>query len=364
MATVTSKTDDPGHLDEPVAGQLESPTTPGGLAKTNARRTLGLLVVVAVLVAICLLSVAVGTKNIPLGEVWNGLFAYDDSNNAVIIRELRVPRTVLGLIVGVALGVSGALIQAMTRNPLADPGILGVNAGAAFFVALAVGVFGFTGIWSYIWFAFVGAILATVAVYVLGSMGRSGATPIRLTLSGIALAAVLGGVTSGMLLLDPEAFDKMRFWGAGSLAGRGLDISLAVGPFVALGLILAIVIARPLNAIALGDDLAQSLGAKVKNTRVIGVIAVTLLAGAATAAAGPIGFVGLMIPHIVRWFVGPDQRWILLYTVFAAPCLLLLSDVVGRIVIRPSELQVGIVTAFVGAPVLILLVRRKKVSGL
>nr|WP_139280004.1 iron chelate uptake ABC transporter family permease subunit [Rhodococcus yunnanensis] len=334
------------------------------MAETNARRTLGLVVLLGLLAAIFLLSIAVGTKYIPLGEVWNGLFAYDDSNNAVIIRELRVPRTVLGLIVGIALGVSGALIQAMTRNPLADPGILGVNAGAAFFVALAVGLLGFTGIWSYIWFAFIGAVLATVAVYVLGSMGRAGATPIRLTLAGIALAAVLGGITSGMLLLNPEAFDKMRFWGAGSLAGRGLDISFAIAPFVIAGLILAIVIARPLNAIALGDDLAQSLGAKVKHTRAIGVVAVTLLAGAATAAAGPIGFVGLMIPHMVRWFVGPDQRWILLYTVAAAPCLLLLSDIVGRIVIRPGELQVGIVTAFVGAPVLILLVRRKKVSGL
>lgn len=336
----------------------------GGLAQTNARRTAGLLVAVALLAVICLLSIAVGTKYIPLNEVWNGLFAYDDSNNAVIIRELRVPRTVLGLIVGIALGVSGALIQAMTRNPLADPGILGVNAGAAFFVAIAVGALGFTGIWSYIWFAFLGAILATVAVYAIGSMGRAGATPIRLTLAGIALAAVLGGITSGMLLLDPEAFDKMRFWGAGSLSGRGLDISFAIGPFVLVGLILALVIARPLNAVALGDDLARSLGAKVTHTRTIGIVAVTLLAGAATAAAGPIGFVGLMIPHMVRWFVGPDQRWILLYTVAAAPCLLLLSDVVGRLVIRPGELQVGIVTAFVGAPVLILLVRRKKVSGL
>lgn len=364
MTTVVKKSDDFDSREAPVAGQLECPATPGGLARTNARRTLGLFFVIGLLVAICMLSIAVGTKYIPLTEVWNGLFAYDDSNNAVIIRELRLPRTVLGLIVGIALGVSGALIQAMTRNPLADPGILGVNAGAAFFVAVAVGLLGFSGIWSYIWFAFIGAILATVAVYVLGSMGRAGATPIRLTLAGIALAAVLGGITQGMLLLNPDAFDKMRFWGAGSLSGRGLDISFAIGPFVILGLILAIVIARPLNAIALGDDLAQSLGAKVKNTRVIGVIAVTLLAGAATAAAGPIGFVGLMVPHMVRWFVGPDQRWILLYTVAAAPCLLLMSDVVGRIVIRPGELQVGIVTAFVGAPVLILLVRRKKVSGL
>ncbi len=272
MTTVV-KAGDSGDPEAPVAGRLETPSTPGGLAKTNARRTAGLVVVIALLAAICLLSIAVGTKYIPLNEVWNGLFAYDDSNNAVIIRELRVPRTVLGLIVGIALGVSGALIQAMTRNPLADPGILGVNAGAAFFVALAVGALGFTGIWSYIWFAFLGAILATVAVYALGSMGRAGATPIRLTLAGIALAAVLGGITSGMLLLDPEAFDKMRFWGAGSLSGRGLDISFAIGPFVLVGLILALVIARPLNAIALGDDLAQSLGAKVTHTRTIGIVA-------------------------------------------------------------------------------------------
>jgi iron complex transport system permease protein len=353
MSSTTDKPEQPG-----------SPTAPGGLAKTNARRMLGLVAILGLLAAICLISIAVGTKYIPLNEVWDGLFSYNDSNNHVIIRELRVPRTVLGLLVGIALGVSGALIQAMTRNPLADPGILGVNAGAAFFVALAVGVLGFTGIWSYIWFAFIGAILATVAVYALGSMGRAGATPIRLTLAGIALAAVLGGATSGMLLLDPDAFDKMRFWGAGSLSGRGIDISLAISPFIAVGLLIAIGIARPLNAIALGDDLAQSLGAKVNHTRTFGVIAVTLLAGAATAAAGPIGFVGLMIPHMVRWVVGPDQRWILLYTVAAAPCLLLLSDIVGRIVIRPGELQVGIVTAFVGAPVLILLVRRKKVSGL
>ncbi len=344
--------------------EADHPVSAEGLAHTDARRTAGLVVVIGVLATLCLVSVAVGAEYIPIGQVWHGLFFSDGSTDSVIVRELRLPRTVLGLVVGSALGVAGALIQAMTRNPLADPGILGVNAGAAFFVALAVGVLGFTGIDSYIWFAFAGAVLAAVAVYALGSMGRAGATPIRLTLSGIALGAVLGGITSGMLLLDPDAFDRMRFWSAGSLAGRGLDIVTATGPFIASGLLLAALVARPLNAIALGDDLAQSLGARVIRTRLIGVVAVTLLAGAATAAAGPIGFVGLMIPHMVRWFVGPDQRWILIYTVFAAPGLLLLADVVGRIVVRPGELQVGIVTAFVGAPVLIVLVRRKKASGL
>lgn len=348
--------------DEPE--QRDVPAEVGGLARTDARRAAGLFVVLGVLAALCLVSISVGTEYIPIGRVWHGLLHADGSTESVIVRELRLPRTVLGLLVGLALGVAGALIQAMTRNPLADPGILGVNAGAAFFVAIAVGVFGFTGIGSYIWFAFAGAVFATIVVYALGSLGRAGATPIRLTLPGIALGAVLGGVTSGMLLLDPDAFDRMRFWGAGSLAGRGLDIASEVAPFIALGVFLAALIARPLNAISLGDDLARSLGANVVRTRIVGVVAVTLLAGAATAAAGPIGFVGLMIPHMVRWIVGPDQRWILIYTVFAAPGLLLLSDVVGRIVIRPGELQVGIVTAFVGAPVLIVLVRRKKASGL
>lgn len=348
--------------DEPE--QHDVPAEVGGLARTDARRAAGLVVVIGVLAALCLVSIAVGTEYIPLGQVWHGLFFADGSPQSVIVRELRLPRTVLGLVVGMALGVAGALIQALTRNPLADPGILGVNAGAAFFVAIAVGVLGLSGIDAYVWFAFAGAAFAACAVYALGSMGRAGATPIRLTLSGIALGAVLGGITSGMLLLDPDAFDRMRFWSAGSLAGRGMDIVISTAPFTALGLILAALVARPLNAIALGDDLAQSLGARVIRTRVIGVVAVTLLAGAATAAAGPIGFVGLMIPHLVRWFVGPDQRWILIYTVFAAPALLLLSDVVGRLVIRPGELQVGIVTAFVGAPALIVLVRRTRASGL
>ncbi|WP_245938212.1 iron chelate uptake ABC transporter family permease subunit [Williamsia limnetica] len=334
------------------------------MARTNARRTLGWCAGVAILALVCLLSIAIGAKDIPFGTVWDALWSYDNSGDHIIIRDLRIPRTVLGLLVGMALGVGGALIQAMTRNPLADPGILGVNAGAAFAVALAVGVLGFTGIWAYIWFAFAGAVVVTVVVYALGSVGRGGATPIRLTLAGVAIGAVLSGVTTGLILLDPQAFDQMRFWNAGSIAGRGLDVSAAVTPFIVVGLVLAFVIARPLNAVAMGDDLARSLGANVTRTRVIGVIAVTLLCGAATAAAGPIGFVGLMVPHIARWIVGPDQRWILAYTLVGAPILVLLSDVIGRVIIRPGEMQVGIVTAFVGAPVLIFLVRRGKASGL
>jgi iron complex transport system permease protein len=340
-------------------------TVPGqGLVGTNARRTVGWLIGLGILALTCLLSLAVGASEIPFGTVLDALTHFDNSSDHIIVRDLRVPRTVLGLIAGMALGVAGALIQALTRNPLADPEILGINAGAAFLVALAVGVFGLSSIMSYVWFAFAGAVIVMILVYVLGSSGRGGATPIRLVLAGVAIGAVLKGVTSGLLLLDPRAFDHMRLWNAGSLSGRGLDVSGAIAPFVLVGLVLACAIARPLNAVALGDDLARSLGANVNRTRLIGFVAITLLCGAATAAAGPIGFVGLMVPHVARWIVGPDQRWILAYTLLGAPILVLIADVIGRLILRPGEMQVGLVTAFIGAPVLIYLVRRGKASGL
>ncbi|KKC33326.1 ABC transporter permease [Devosia psychrophila] len=335
-----------------------------GLAQTNATRFVWLLLAIAVLLCVILASIAVGSKDIALGTVFEALFAYNDSDDHAIILALRVPRTLMGLTVGAALGVAGALIQALTRNPLADPGVLGVNAGAAFFVVLAVGLLGITAIQGYIWFAFLGAIVTTVVVYLVGSAGRNGATPVRLTLAGVAIGAVLGGVSAGIALLNPATFDRMRQWNAGSLVAPGYETLWSVLPFILLGLAIAIAMARRLNAVALGDDLAAALGANMRRTRGFVVLAVTLLAGGATAAAGPIGFVGLMVPHVARWIAGPDQRWILAFTIVLSPVLLLTADVVGRLVMRPGELQVGIVTAFVGAPVLILLARRRKVSGL
>ncbi|WP_235038208.1 iron ABC transporter permease [Microbacterium sp. 18062] len=328
------------------------------------RRLTGLVIAMTLLVALLLLSVAVGSKDIPLPVVIDALLNDTGQGDAYVIWDMRIPRTVVGLAIGAALGIAGALIQALTRNPLADPGILGVNAGAAFFVALGIAVFDVTSIGGYVWFAFAGALVVTVAVYVIGSAGRGGADPIQLTLAGVAIGAVLSGIVTAMVLMDPRTFDRMRNWNAGSIVGRGWDVLLPVLPFLVLGVLLAIVAARSLNAIALGDDLARSLGADITRTRVLVIIAVTLLAGGATAIAGPIGFVGLMVPHIARWIVGPDQRWILAYTLTLAPSLVLAADVLGRIVVRPGEFPVGIVTAFVGAPVLILLVRRKKASGL
>ena len=335
-----------------------------GLADSNAARGSWLLAAIVVLLLVGLGSIAIGSKDIPVGRVLDAMFAYDDSDDHAIIVALRVPRTVLGLLVGIALGLSGAMIQALTRNPLADPGILGVNAGAAFAISMGVGFFGISSVQQYRWFAFAGAIGATVLVYAVGSVGRGGASPVRLTLAGIAIGAVLGGVTSGLALLDPVTFDRLRFWGAGSLTAPGVDNLYVIAPFLLLGIGLAVAVARPLNAIALGDDLAAALGANITGVRIVVVVAVTLLCGAATAVAGPIGFVGLMVPHVARWIAGPDQRWITAFTLVLAPMLLLSADIVGRVVMRPGELQVGIVTAFIGAPVLILLARRRRVSAL
>ncbi|MGB4780402.1 FecCD family ABC transporter permease [Microbacterium sp.] len=325
---------------------------------------LGLIIATVVLVVLLLLSIAVGSKNIPLEVVLESLRHNTGEGDNYVIWSLRIPRTAAGLAVGISLGVAGALIQALTRNPLADPGILGVNAGAAFFVTISIAVFGVTSINGYVWWAFAGALLVTVAVYLIGSAGRGGAGPVQLTLAGVALAAVLGGIVTAMVLVDPLTFDRMRHWGAGSIVNRGWDILLPVAPFLIVGVVLAALGTSALNSIALGDDLARSLGVNIVRTRVLVIIAVTLLAGGATAIAGPIGFVGLMVPHVARWFVGPDQRWIFAYTLVLAPALMLTADLVGRTIIAPGEFPVGIVMAFVGAPVLIYLVRRKKVSGL
>lgn len=333
-------------------------------AQRNAVNTLGILVLLVVLLGVSVLSVLVGARELSVGEVLRAVFVLDGSTAQLVVWESRVPRTLIGLVVGPALGVCGALIQAFTRNPLADPGILGVNAGAAFAVTIAIGVFGVSSASAYVWFAFAGALVVTVAVYILGATGRSGVTPEKLTLAGVAISAVLGGLGAAITLKNREAFDSVRFWGVGSLSGHSLDTLWAILPFIVIGLVLAVSVTRSLNAIALGDELGRSLGVQVGVVRVLTILAVTLLAGGATAIAGPIAFVGLMVPHAVRWFTGPDQRWIIPFSMVAAAILLLASDVVGRILLPTGELRVGIMTAVIGAPILILLARRRTVHAL
>lgn len=327
------------------------------------RRTAGLVVALALLLIVAVLSVMIGSKSIPPAVIWDALFDPANDPDHFSIRDYRLPRTVVGLVVGAAIGLSGALIQALTRNPLAEPGILGVHAGAAFAVAVAVGLLGITSIGGYIWFAFGGALIVTMMVLLLGTT-RQGQSAAIMVLAGVSVGAVFSGATSALTLIDPLAFDQMRSWHAGSIVGRPLDILWPILPFFVLALVLALAVSGPMNAMALGDELAVAQGVRLARTRILAVTALTLLAGGATAVAGPIGFVGLMVPHVARWIVGPDQRWIFAYSILLAPSVLLASDILGRIIMHPSEIPVGVVTAFVGAPILIVLVRRKKASGL
>ena len=323
-------------------------------------RASGLFAAVAVLVVLCLLSVWLGSKEIPVTAVWHVLWHNDGSVDGVVIHSVRIPRTLLALAVGAALGLGGALMQALTRNPLAEPGLLGVNAGAAFAIVFAIAVLGVTSLYSYIWFAFAGALGASVVVYLLGNRGRTEASPVRLALAGVAVTALLTSFTSALVLLDPVALNRYRFWSAGSLAGPVSGSLVRVLPFLAVGVALALAAAPALNSMALGDDTAKALGRRLGLVRAQGVVAVTLLTGSAVAVAGPIMFLGLVIPHVARFITGPDHRWLLPYSMVLAPCLLLLADIVGRLVTRPAETQVGIVVALLGAPFFIALVRRRR----
>lgn len=325
-------------------------------------RAAGLLLSLAVLLLVAVASIAIGAKAVPIGDVWHGLVHASGQGNDVLVREVRVPRTLLGLLVGSALGVAGAVMQALTRNPLAEPGVLGVNAGASAAVVSAMSFFGVSSFTGYVWFAFAGAAVVSVLVYVLS--GSRGATPVRLALAGTAVTAALYGYVNAVQLLDSATLDKLRFWTVGSLATATTGTVSQVWPFVVAGLLVALSIARPLNAMALGDDTARALGAHLTRTRVLAMIAVTLLCGAATAACGPIVFIGLMVPHLVRAVTGPDMRWSLPYAAVLSPVLLLGADVIGRVVARPAELQVGIVTALIGGPVFIFLVRRRRMAQL
>jgi iron-siderophore transport system permease protein len=325
----------------------------------------GLLLAGAVLAVVALASLAFGAKPIPLRTAWDALFVDQPVlQDHLIVRSLRMPRTAIGLLVGVALGLAGGVMQGLTRNPLADPGILGVGSGAAFGVVLGIYTFGVSSFNGYVWFAFIGAAVASVVVYTLGSVGRGGATPAKLALAGAALSALLGSLTSAILLIDAATLDQFRFWIVGSLSGHSAGIAWNLLWFALAGALVAIGSARALNAMALGDDVARSLGLRVPLARGATALAVILLAGAATAAAGPIAFVGLTVPHVARAICGPNYWWVLSWSAVLAPVLLLGADVVGRVVARPGEIQVGIVTAIIGAPFFVALVRRRRLAEL
>ncbi|GAA2854286.1 FecCD family ABC transporter permease [Paenarthrobacter ilicis] len=332
--------------------------------RTAATRSAWLLVAVVVLAAVSAASLAIGARGLPLATVWEALTNFNaaDGNHAVVIA--RIPRTVLGLLAGAALGLAGAAMQGVARNPLADPGILGLNAGAALAVVIGIYVFGIGSLTGYIWFAFVGAAVAAVVVYAIASRGRDGATPVKLALAGAALSAGLFSLLNVILVSSQDTFDRFRFWQVGSIGGRDWSVLLPALPFLATGAVIILAGGRVLNSLALGDDIARGLGQNVGLSRGVTALGIVLLCGSATALAGPIGFLGLVIPHAVRFLTGPDYRWILPFSMVSAPILLISADIIGRVILLPGEVPAGIMTALVGAPVFIWLIRRGKGAGL
>ncbi|MFC6083097.1 FecCD family ABC transporter permease [Sphaerisporangium aureirubrum] len=341
---------------------------------TAVRRSRPAVLVVllcAALGALCLLSIALGARAIPLDQVVQALTGHVPGPGGQaaenVVWTVRVPRTALGLTAGVALGLSGALMQALTRNPLADPGVLGVTAGAAFAIVLSIALLGVGSLFGYIWFGFAGALAASVLVYMLGRLGRSGLTPVKLALAGVAVTSLLSSLTGAIVLTDPEPLNRYRFWSAGSLAGQNAEVVRHILPFIAVGVVLALACAPALNSLALGEDVATALGRRLGLVRLQGVTAVMLLTGGAVAVIGPVVFIGLVVPHVARVLaqragIGPDQRWLLPLSAVLAPCLLLAADIAGRLIARPVEIQAGVLVAFIGGPFFIAMVRRRRLA--
>ncbi|WP_338319256.1 Fe(3+)-siderophore ABC transporter permease [Klebsiella aerogenes] len=319
----------------------------------------GLLLLLALAIA---LSLLIGAKPVPPSVIVDAFSGSCQSADCTIVLDARLPRTLAGLLAGCALGLAGALMQTLTRNPLADPGLLGVNSGASFAIVLGAALLGITSPQEQLLMAFCGAFAASLLVAFTGSQGGGQLSPVRLTLAGVALAAVLEGLSNGIALLNPDVYDQLRFWQAGSLDIRTLQTLKIVLLPVLIAAVVTLFLSRALNSLSLGADTATALGSRVARTQLIGLLAITVLCGSATALVGPIAFIGLMMPHMARWLVGADHRWSLPVTLLATPALLLFADVLGRLLV-PGELRVSVVSAFIGAPVLIWLVRRQPRGG-
>jgi iron complex transport system permease protein len=319
----------------------------------------GLIVGIFILWLSFIASISWGAADISLPEIYKAFTAFDGSSNHLIIRTVRLPRSLIAMIVGAALAVAGAIMQGLTLNPLASPGILGVNAGAAFAVVVGTFLLGSVSLNVYTWFAFAGAAITAVTVYFLGSLGRGGLTPFNLTIAGAALTAFISSVTSGILIISQRTLEEIRFWLAGSVAGRDLNLFWQVLPYICIGLILGLALSKQITILSLGEDTARSLGQSTAVIKILAAISIILLAGSSVAIAGPIGFVGLIVPHLVRFLVDIDYRWILPYSAILGGIVVLIADTCGRLIIQPSELPVGLMMPLIGAPFFIYLIRWK-----
>lgn len=332
--------------------------TDTGAPSVRLPRKLGAFVILAVLLvlAICA-SLLFGARAVSISTVTDALWHFDANNGDQGVVASRFARTVGAIVVGAALGLAGAGLQGLTRNPLADTGILGLNAGSAMSVVIAIAFLGVSSLTGIMIAAFIGAALIMTLVYLVANVGREGATPIKLALGGAALAVGVGAITNAILMISDSTLDRFRMWQVGSLTGSNMDRFLQAAPVVAVGAIIVLSTARVSNAVSMGDDTARALGFNLSRARLLGSIGVVLLAGTATAVAGPIAFVGLMIPHAVRLLVGADYRWLMPGSLLAGPILLLVADTVGRVIAPPSEIQVGVMCALIGGPIFIVMMR-------
>ena len=327
------------------------------------RRALWLVVLLAALAVVAVASVAVGARTVGWDDIWNGLRGMTDSVSAASVSK-RVPRTLLAMIVGAALAVAGATLQGAMRNPLGDPQLLGVTGGASLAIVVGIAFFGLSTATGYIWVGMLGAAIAAAFVYAIGSLGRGGPTPLRLALAGAVIAVAFSSLMSAILLPRIDVMSVFRFWQVGGVGGATPQSILQVLPFLIVGFLICLLSSPALNSLALGDELAAGLGTRVRTARLVSSFGAVILCGAATAVAGPIGFVGLVVPHVCRLLVGVDHRWLLPFSAVTGAVLLTAADVIGRVVARPQEIEVGIVTAILGAPIFIAIVRRQKVRAL
>ena len=328
-------------------------------------KTIVIYLVSIILLGICAMaSLAWGSKNIEISQAIDALLNSDNMSFAALVVRERIPRTIFSIMAGASLGISGALMQSITRNPIADPSILGVNTGASLFVVIGMAFFNINSANQYIWIALAGAGLTSIFVYGIASIGNGGMTPIKLALAGSATSAVLSSLVSAIILPRSEVMDAFRFWQVGSVSGATFESINLILPFIIVGLIISLISTPALNVLALGDEVATGLGVNIGIVRIICAIAGVILSGATTAIAGPIGFVGLMIPHSIRLIFGSNLRGIVPMSAIGGAMLLTISDVLGRVIGSPGELQVGIITAFLGAPILIIIARKAKVRDI
>ncbi|WP_017186877.1 FecCD family ABC transporter permease [Alkalibacillus haloalkaliphilus] len=328
------------------------------MLKHHTFKISGIFLGIIIVVLLMWSSVVLGLTKVSTQDVINSLFSFDGSNQHIIIQDTRIPRALIAAAAGASLAIAGAVMQGLTHNPLASPSIFGINAGASFFVVLGVTFFGVTSLEGFTWLAFTGAAIAAIIVYVLGSMGRDGLTPIKITLAGAAMAALFSSLTQGMLTLNERSLDQVLFWLAGSIQGRDLDLLIGLLPYLLVGWLLSLLIGKHMNVLAMGEDVAKGLGQRTILIKIFGALIVVLLAGGTVAIAGPIGFIGIVIPHVARWFVGIDYRWVIPYSGLLGAMLLLMADIGARYVIAPQEAPVGVVTALIGVPFFIYIARR------